>query len=452
MRVRSISVRKLFGRFDHTIPLNQGERITIIHGPNGYGKTALLRLVHAVFHLEVDEMRAIPFESLRVDLDDGAHLQIDWKTLSSNSRAAIYRIRVGEDLLSEFVWGTKEQNFVDVASYADRYVRARQESSRPPSTRDLLAFLKDRRKSVEDFVFQKVWLHHVPVHVISVHRLLTPTRKGHAQQVLGVRAGQPGEGREETFERTVLVYSDELRDAVGSIKAEYAGKSQQLDSAFPMRAMEAMNAPPVPEHELKRKFEDLDQQRRWLDSLGILPSADTQVSMPGSVGDDAARKVLWLYACDVEDKLAVFNELADRVSLLQEIINQRFQFKRLKLDGERGFVFESDTGQELPPTALSSGEQHQLIMAYECLFRIDEDALLLIDEPELSLHVSWQVEFLHDLQRIIEIAKFDVLIATHSPQIIHDRWDLTVELQPPSEPPASMTSEVPVVEQGAALE
>lgn len=450
MRVRSISVRKLFGRFDHTIPLNRDERITIIHGPNGYGKTALLRLVDAAFHLDVNTLRSIPFESLRVELNDGAHLQVEWTTHRNRSRGAMYRIGADDQVLCEYGWHHAVQLSDDADYYAREYARARQESSRPTSTRDLFDFMRKEWDAGADF-FQKVWLHHVPVRVISVQRLLTPSRKGHAQP-LDERASWSKEGREERFERTVLVYSDELRDAVHSYKADYAGKSQQLDSTFPMRATEAMSAPPVSEHELQRKFQELEQQRRRLDSLGILPSADTKVSMPASVGDDATRKVLWLYACDVEEKLAVFNELADRVSLLQEIINQRFQFKRLKIDGARGFVFESDTGQELPPTALSSGEQHQLIMLYECLFRIDEDALLLVDEPELSLHVSWQVEFLHDLQRIIEIARFDVLIATHSPQIIHDRWDLTVELQPPAEPPASSTSEAPVAEQGAALE
>ena len=31
--------------FDHEIPLNQESRITIIHGPNGVGKTVLMRMV-----------------------------------------------------------------------------------------------------------------------------------------------------------------------------------------------------------------------------------------------------------------------------------------------------------------------------------------------------------------------------------------------------------------------
>ncbi|MCK5719976.1 MAG: AAA family ATPase, partial [Thiomargarita sp.] len=53
----------------------------------------------------------------------------------------------------------------------------------------------------------------------------------------------------------------------------------------------------------------------------------------------------------------------------------------------------------------------------------------LIDEPEISLHVAWQVEFLGDMKDIINLREFDVIISTHSPQIIDDRWDLTVELK-----------------------
>ena len=41
MRITKISVKGLFGMFDHEIPLNQESRITIIHGPNGVGKTVL---------------------------------------------------------------------------------------------------------------------------------------------------------------------------------------------------------------------------------------------------------------------------------------------------------------------------------------------------------------------------------------------------------------------------
>jgi len=54
---------------------------------------------------------------------------------------------------------------------------------------------------------------------------------------------------------------------------------------------------------------------------------------------------------------------------------------------------------------------------------------VLIDEPEISLHVAWQKEFLKDLKEIIAIQNMPVVIATHSPQIIDNNWDLTVDLE-----------------------
>ena len=80
---------------------------------------------------------------------------------------------------------------------------------------------------------------------------------------------------------------------------------------------------------------------------------------------------------------------------------------------------------------MSSGEQHQLVLFYELLFRIKEKSLILIDEPEISLHLGWQKKLLRDLLKIAKIVQVDFIIATHSPLIINDRWDLTVELEAP---------------------
>ena len=103
----------------------------------------------------------------------------------------------------------------------------------------------------------------------------------------------------------------------------------------------------------------------------------------------------------------------------------------MAISRKNGFVFTASDGTTLSPTDLSSGEQHELVLFYELLFRVDPGSLILIDEPELSLHIAWQVEFLRDLQEITQLANLDVLIATHSPEIINDRWDLTVQLEGP---------------------
>ncbi len=78
---------------------------------------------------------------------------------------------------------------------------------------------------------------------------------------------------------------------------------------------------------------------------------------------------------------------------------------------------------------LSSGEQHEVVLLYELIFKAKPNTTVLIDEPEISLHITWQNDFLKDLMQIIKLQSIQVIIATHSPQIINENWDLTVNLE-----------------------
>src|SRR3990172_3107792 len=68
MRVTNVSVVGLFDVFNHSIPMNMLDRITIIHGPNGFGKTVLLKLLNGLLSAHYQELRAYPFRVLRVDM------------------------------------------------------------------------------------------------------------------------------------------------------------------------------------------------------------------------------------------------------------------------------------------------------------------------------------------------------------------------------------------------
>ena len=73
MRINKISVTKLFGVFNHPVSLNMEDRITIIHSPNGFGKTALLRLINGFFNSRYSELLAIPFAEVIIDFDDESY-------------------------------------------------------------------------------------------------------------------------------------------------------------------------------------------------------------------------------------------------------------------------------------------------------------------------------------------------------------------------------------------
>ena len=76
MRIKQVSVIELFGVFDHVIPFNMDEHITIIHGSNGLGKTALLRMINVFFNNRYSELRSIPFLAFQIYFDDGSSIRI----------------------------------------------------------------------------------------------------------------------------------------------------------------------------------------------------------------------------------------------------------------------------------------------------------------------------------------------------------------------------------------
>src|SRR6266851_5627783 len=71
MRITKIGVKGLFGIFDHEIPINTQERVTIVHGPNGYGKTVMLRMIASLLRGDSSIFERTPFAEFSLSLQDG---------------------------------------------------------------------------------------------------------------------------------------------------------------------------------------------------------------------------------------------------------------------------------------------------------------------------------------------------------------------------------------------
>jgi predicted ATPase len=200
-----------------------------------------------------------------------------------------------------------------------------------------------------------------------------------------------------------------------------------------MRVFSVQSAASIDTAELTQRLQELEIRRQRIIAAGLLAPEEnsTPIFGPQKTEDETKKSILSLFAQDIEKKLEVFDAITAKVELFKELVNKRFAYKKLDIERQAGFRFQTSAGKQLLPTDLSSGEQHELVLLYELLFKTKQNALILIDEPELSLHVAWQVEFLNDLARVIKLSSFDVILATHSPQIINDQFDLAVELKGP---------------------
>lgn len=86
-------------------------------------------------------------------------------------------------------------------------------------------------------------------------------------------------------------------------------------------------------------------------------------------------------------------------------------------------------GEEFDIEASSSGEFHFLASILAIIALIKENSLILIDEPEISLHPNWQMRYIGFLKKFFgHYTSCHFIIATHSHFLISDLKDETSEV------------------------
>jgi predicted ATPase len=109
------------------------------------------------------------------------------------------------------------------------------------------------------------------------------------------------------------------------------------------------------------------------------------------------------------------------------ITNELLQRKRVEINDSNELVFVSRTGKPLTSQMLSSGEKQLMILLSEVLLQRQTPAIFIADEPELSLHVTWQEKLVSSLRRLNPYAQ--IVAATHSPDIVGQLSDRAIDME-----------------------
>ena len=125
------------------------------------------------------------------------------------------------------------------------------------------------------------------------------------------------------------------------------------------------------------------------------------------------------YLATIEEDLTmkeITNKVVNEINGIFDILELDVKLKGFSKDEKTMPIFENSAGEEFDINDLSSGEKQLFLRTLSIKMLEPNNSIILIDEPELSLHPKWQ-------QRIIEVYKKigennQIILATHSPHIL----------------------------------
>ena len=450
LAVASVGVKLLHGKFSYEldvaprsgsptaaetgdiIAVNE-ERLTLLYGGNGTGKTSLLRLLfHALSSADNRGHRTAlintRFQRLDIFLSDSTQISYHREpgelagpyhaTLKRPDEDAIlWHFRPGEkrQLLFENQWTAFTEQagqriFIGGAEEdpSEQFLNALRGLSLNP------VFLGDSRAITADTLeTDERGLREVP------------------------RAGRRALELEEIVRRTRELDIENALDLVRNYlsRLAFAGTqagSQRVDTVY-LNVSRAIiqHASTVGQPKkslvpsLRERVEQLGERAQRFHAYGLLPEFPVEPLLQAlaeaqNKNGPLLQHVLAPYLDGMDERMDALEAGLQAVAAFIDALNSFLEGKRaeFRLSGDGVRILDEETGEQLDASELSSGEKQIVLLFSDIIALQGETRLFIIDEPELSLNPHWQRMLMPSLLGVTEQSKMQLIAATHSIEIM----------------------------------
>lgn len=380
-------IADLAGRKDvYTAKLNRD--INVFYGLNGTGKTSLLKILSSVMRGDTKMLGTVPFKRAEV---------------------TIHSVKYDKDFVTTL----------------DKYPMKR----RPSARRNKLTKAAARRVSDIDENIHDIYRYHrmagrkllwkyqqkLPPDFRGIwrHRYLPTFRLYRGPEDYFYRKGRDiGETMEFMYDWEML-FEKNFHELWLKYSNRYLSEVQTIQGKGLENVLRRILTSRVPRRETKQLNSKMAYERvaAFLTRQGSRYSLGRRDAFEKRYQSNLELKRVVNDINTIEEKIE--KAMASRRKLEQLIHNMFTGNKMVKFEDARVNV-ETDDGQRISLNSLSSGEKHTLLIFIETL--LTGIGTILIDEPEISLHVDWQREFISDMHQLNPDGQ--LVIATHSPAII----------------------------------
>lgn len=424
---KRLVIKKLFNRFDYDIKLNfqDTDNLILLTAPNGFGKSTILKIIDYFFNKNFIDLEKINFEEIIFYINndsvsitkftDGRFRTL--KFIHSDKSTYTYNLRL-----------RTRRNQIDIIENRfpflekigpDEWLDSRYE--RLISNKDIeyefgINLREHRLIGSESTDLERKWLNSITstsnVEFISTERLFDKDNK-----------------------LAVTRMSEKISQIIRVNNREQFIVSKKQENSFPKRVMDKLERNrPLAVGEIVEKINKLKFFNENYNKNEIFGPTNLEQDIIDKLYSEEISQnksfllVLNEYISDALNKTKKVEPLAKKLELFTRSINTLFIFKSIHITSDEGIIVKNYEGEPINLDSLSSGEQHLLIMIATLIFESEKIDLVLLDEPEISLHPAWQEQFINIIDSIKKLNNIKIIISTHSPSLIGENWNGVIEL------------------------